>query len=124
MLGLGQPGLSLTCHRAIERAINLTCWGASGAAEVATPKWGGRRLAEVGTPKRGGRRGTFATELAYPKTFHQPHVSWNVRERACLPGNVPSNEVERFHLSWLTRKRSIKHLGEVVGTREIRLWLC
>ena len=81
MLGLGQPGLSLTFHRAIERAINLTCWGGSGAADVGTPKWGGRALER-----------------------------WNVGNRAGLPENFPSNEVERFQPSWLTRKRSIKRL--------------
>ena len=53
---------------------------------------------------------TFPTELAYPKTFHQTE-SWNVRERACLPGNVPSNKMVRFHPSWLTRKRSIEQGG-------------
>ena len=42
-IGLGQPGQKLACHRSIERAINLKCW----------------------------KGGTFATELAQLKTFHQ-----------------------------------------------------
>ena len=66
MLGLGQPGQRLAFHRSIERSINLTCWeGGTFATELAHLKTFHQTVG-----------GPFATELAYLKTFHRWNGNW------------------------------------------------